>query len=337
MKAKVLFICLTGTLGGVHGFSPGRPATAVSARELRGSRGATPICLRSSPNGAELKLSSSPPSQYTPALNDMTTPALGSVALGSVSLVGAGPGDPELLTVKAARVLGNPDALVVADRLVSGAVLELVKGELRVARKLPGCAEQAQQEIYRWVSEAVLRGRSVVRLKIGDPFVFGRGSEEVLWFRDHLGVECDVVPGVSAAFASPLLGGIPVTHRGVANQVVMSTGYGKEESKPDIQAYHPETTAVFLMAVGRLPELCHRLQTEASYPSTCPSAIVEQASLSRQRVVVGTVATIASLAAELDIKPPATIVFGHVVTVLHGDGASGVVHVPSPGQVKAAS
>lgn len=94
-----------------------------------------------------------------------------------------------------------------------------VKGELRVARKYPGCAEQAQREIYRWMREGLSEGKHVVRLKIGDPFIFGRGAEEVLEMR-HLGVEAKVVPGISSVFSAPLLGGVPVTHRGVATQVM---------------------------------------------------------------------------------------------------------------------
>ena len=99
---------------------------------------------------------------------------------GSIALVGAGPGDPDLLTLAAARFISDSEALVISDRLVSDEVLALVKGELRIAGKLPGCAEKAQQEIYGWVAEAVANGRKVVRLKIGDPFVFGRGGEEVM-------------------------------------------------------------------------------------------------------------------------------------------------------------
>ena len=136
--------------------------------------------------------------------------------------------------------LADERRLVIADRLVSREVLALVRGELRVARKLPGCAEIAQQEIYRWTEEAVRAGKDVVRLKIGDPFVFGRGGEEILEFRERLGVEASVVPGVSAVFSSPLLGKIPVTHRAVASQVVMSTGYGKEYARPSLQSYHQD-------------------------------------------------------------------------------------------------
>lgn len=113
---------------------------------------------------------------------------------GRVTLVGSGPGDPDLLTVAAHRLLTqNPDALVIADRLVSPEILQLVAGETKIARKLPGCADLAQEEIYWWVYQALAEGRHVIRLKIGDPFVFGRGGEEVLMFR-NFGVEAAVIP-----------------------------------------------------------------------------------------------------------------------------------------------
>jgi uroporphyrin-III C-methyltransferase len=278
---------------------------------------------------------------------------------GQVALVGAGPGDPDLLTLSAARFLSDPDALVVADRLVSPEILQLVRGELKTARKWPGCAEVAQDELYAWCHEGLAAGRTVIRLKIGDPFVFGRGGEEVLQFRKW-GVEATVVPvrdnernpvgttlgttllfltnthththhsfhatpiqGVSAAFSAPLLGSIPVTHRGVANQVVMSTGYGREGSCPDLIQYHPEQTLVFLMAVGRLEELTERLIRLAGYPSKTPVAIVEKAGCPDQRTVTGNMLTIAALAKQHKVKPPSTIVIGEVVNVLLMDEVTG--------------
>eukprot|EP00611_Tribonema_gayanum_P014011 TRINITY_DN2527_c0_g1_i1.p1 TRINITY_DN2527_c0_g1~~TRINITY_DN2527_c0_g1_i1.p1 ORF type:complete len:365 (-),score=85.10 TRINITY_DN2527_c0_g1_i1:403-1497(-) len=240
---------------------------------------------------------------------------------GTLTLVGAGPGDPDLLTVKAVRVLATAD-LVIADRLVSKEILDLVEGDLRVARKHPGCAEEAQQEIYRWVKEGVDAGKNVVRLKIGDPFVFGRGGEEILEARKW-GLECSVVPGISSVFGAPLLAGIPVTHRGVANQVVLGTGYAKDYGTPDISDYHPEQTAVFLMAVGRLKELCADLMRRG-YPATTPVAIVESASTPTQRTVAATVETITAVAAEHSVRAPATIIVGDVVRVLHGD-AQGLI------------
>ena len=112
---------------------------------------------------------------------------------GRITLVGSGPGDPDLLTLKAYKILQDPDAVVIADRLVSQEILDLVKGEIKVARKLPGCAENAQSEIYWWAYQGLSAGKHVVRLKIGDPFVFGRGGEEVIQFR-KFGVESKVVP-----------------------------------------------------------------------------------------------------------------------------------------------
>lgn len=230
-------------------------------------------------------------------------------------MVGSGPGDPDLLTLAAHRILSDPDILVISDRLVSKEILSIIRGECRIARKLPGCADAAQEEIYKWCKEGLDAGKHVVRLKIGDPFVFGRGGEEVLKFREF-GVEPKVIPGVSAAFSAPLLGSIPVTHRGVSNQVVMCTGYGRNGTSPDLIKYHKEQTIVFLMAVGRLRELCQRLIDMAGYPSKTPVGIIQDAGCPTQRTVVGNMETIADLAEKFNVKAPSTIVVGDVVSVL---------------------
>lgn len=234
---------------------------------------------------------------------------------GRITMVGSGPGDPELLTMAAYKILSEPNVLVVSDRLVSKEILDLIQGECKVARKLPGCAEEAQEEIYRWCKEGLDAGKHVVRLKIGDPFVFGRGGEEVLKFREY-GIEPKVIPGVSAAFSAPLLGSIPVTHRGVSNQVVMCTGYGRDGTSPDLIKYHKEQTIVFLMAVGRLRDLCQRLVDLAGYPSKTPVGIIQNAGCPNQRTVVGNMETIADLAEKYQVKAPSTIVVGDVVNVL---------------------
>ena len=124
------------------------------------------------------------------------------------------------------------------------------------------------------------------------------------------------VQGVSAAFSAPLLGSIPVTHRGVANQVVMCTGYGREGTSPDLIQYHKEQTVVFLMAVGRLEELSERLQRMAGYPADTPVGIIERAGCPDQRTVVGNLTTIGKIAKDLEVKAPSTIVVGDVVNVL---------------------
>jgi len=235
-------------------------------------------------------------------------------SLGNVTLVGAGPGDPDLLTVAAHKALLSAD-VVVADRLVSQEILELVQhGELKVARKLPGCALEAQREIYRWCAEAVLAGKNVVRLKIGDPFVFGRGGEEVLEFR-RLGVEPRVIPGISSALAGPLAAGIPVTHRGIANRVVICTGMNKDEAVPDVPAYHKEQSCVFLMAVGRLAELVQALQSDG-YPDATPVAIIERATTPRERTLRSDLANVVRDAGAAKVKAPAIIVVGGVVLAL---------------------
>jgi len=243
---------------------------------------------------------------------------------GRITLVGSGPGDPDLLTVKAYQLLQDPDAVVIADRLVSQEILDLVQGEIKVARKLPGCAENAQAEIYWWTHQGLSAGKHVIRLKIGDPFVFGRGGEEVIQFR-KFGVESKVVPGVSAAFSAPLLANIPVTHRGVSNQVVMCTGYGREGSSPDLIQYHEEQTIVFLMAVGRLRVLCERLITLAGYPKDTPVGIIERAGCPNQRIVIGDMQTIADISEKHNIQAPSTIVVGKVVNVLLEKDESGMV------------
>ena len=205
-----------------------------------------------------------------------------SVGLGSIALVGAGPGDPDLLTIQALKLIKKAD-LVVSDRLVSSDLLELVECELRIARKRPGCAEEAQQEIYEWVKEGVMKGLNVVRLKIGDPFLFGRAAEEILYFRE-LGVEPLVAAGVSSSYCAPLAASIPLTHRGVANQVLVSTGYGRDSAEVALPDFSPDRTLVLLMAVGRLTEIAAELISKG-FPPTTPAAIIENATTAAQRSI----------------------------------------------------
>ena len=237
---------------------------------------------------------------------------------GRITLVGSGPGAPSLLTLAAHSLITDPSNLLIVDRLVSSeirSVMDEAGVQYKIANKTPGCQMAAQDEIFEWCKEGVRHGKHVVRLKIGDPFVFGRGGEEVLEFRDF-GVEPTVIPGVSAAFSAPLLASIPVTHRGISNQVVMCTGYGKNNSSPDLIQYHPEQTVVFLMAVGRLRQLCTSLIRQANYPPDTPVGIVERAGCPEQRTVVGTMESIADLAERYNVKPPSTIIVGEVVNVL---------------------
>jgi len=147
-----------------------------------------------------------PYSASLPPLGPNTKPISKALANGGrITLVGSGPGDPDLLTVSAYKLLTeNPDALVIADRLVSAEILALIPGEVKIARKLPGCAELAQEEIYWWAYQGLNQGKHVIRLKIGDPFVFGRGGEEVLTFR-NFGVEPSIIPVSLFLFGSVMI------------------------------------------------------------------------------------------------------------------------------------
>ncbi len=228
--------------------------------------------------------------------------------LASLILVGAGPGDPKLLTVAAVEALHHAD-LVVADRLVPAQILQLVECELRIAPKFPGKAELAQSKIYEWTETALAEGKSVVRLKVGDPFVFGRGGEEMEHF-SRLGYSPSVIPGVSSALAAPALSGISLTQRGVADQVVICTGVGKGGSKASLPDYRAESTLVLLMAVKSLSSICSRLMEEHGYPAGTPVSVVESASRLGQREVSGSVGLFSKNENCQDLVAPAVVVIG---------------------------
>lgn len=244
----------------------------------------------------------------TTAVSDTTKPS------GSVCLIGAGPGDPDLLTMQAWKRL-QAATLVVSDRLVSKEILDLIQCPVKVANKQPGCADEAQDELNQWVIDAALRGEQVVRLKIGDPFLFGRGGEEILEYRKHQ-IDVEVLPGLSSSYTAPLAAMIPLTHRGTSSQVLISTGYGMQGTHVDLPHYHAERTVVLLMAVGRIGEICKTLQEVKGYPGAVPLCIVEKATTPQQRVLYATVATAAEVAERQQAKAPATIIIGDVVHVL---------------------
>lgn len=230
-------------------------------------------------------------------------------APGRVTLVGAGPGDPRLMTIAAREALASAD-LVLCDRLVPPAIRALVGGELRIARKRPGRADAAQAELNAWMLAAARAGQRVVRLKCGDPFVFGRGGEEVTLLEDA-GVAVEVIPGVSAALAAPLLANIPATCRGVADRVVISTGRGAGGGDVPPPDFREETTAIFLMSVGRLPSLVTGLLA-AGWPPDWPAAAIERASHPEQRTLRAPLSALCALAAEEGLAAPAVIVVGQV-------------------------
>ncbi len=235
---------------------------------------------------------------------------------GFVSLVGAGPGDPELLTIKGLRRLRAAD-VVVYDALINHDLLrECSPGaELIDAGKRAGAHRRAQGEINALLIAKARAGLQVVRLKGGDPFVFGRGGEEAEALV-AAGVPWEVVPGVTSAVAVPAYAGIPVTHRGLASSVAFITGHenpDRAESRLHWQALAQGIdTLVFLMAVGRLSEIAAQL-IEHGRPADTPAALIRWGTTADQETVTATLATIAGDGARLGIGSPALLVVGEVV------------------------
>lgn len=234
---------------------------------------------------------------------------------GIVYLVGAGPGDPKLITVRGAEVLGVAD-VVVYDRLASPALLDLAhsSAERIYAGKEPGRSAMPQTEIDELLVDRALRGETVVRLKGGDPFVFGRGGEEMLACAEA-GVSFEVVPGITSAIAAPALAGIPLTHRGVAQSFAVVTGSTAHGDEVDLASVATSTdTLVVLMAAGKLAAICAEL-VAAGRPSTEPAAIIQWAGTPEQRTIGGTLDDLPARAAAARIGPPATLVVGAVVAL----------------------
>ncbi len=237
------------------------------------------------------------------------------VRKGTAYLVGAGPGDPGLLTVRGREVLVSADA-VVYDRLANPTLLSLARpdAELIDVGKVPGRHAMTQEEINAVIVEQALLGRSVCRLKGGDPFVFGRGGEEALECL-AAGVPFEIVPGVTSSIAAAAYAGIPVTHRNVATSFAVITGH-ENPDKPETQVdwagiARGADTLVFLMGIGNLAEITAQLQRHGR-PGDTPVAVVQWGTWSRQRTVEGTLATIAQIVAESGLKPPAVTIVGAV-------------------------
>lgn len=237
---------------------------------------------------------------------------------GRVYLVGAGPGDPALMTARALELVARADAIV-HDRLVPAGALAGARpeAELHYAGKHPGAPSMPQEELSALLVELARAGKEVVRLKGGDPFVFGRGGEEAEALA-AAGVPYEVVPGVTAGVAAPAYAGIPVTHRDTASAVAFVTGHEdpeKEESALDWPALAAfPGTLVLYMGVGRLAEIASAL-VAAGRPESEPAAVIERGTLPRQRAVAGTLADIAARAAEANVEPPAVTVVGPVAAL----------------------
>jgi uroporphyrin-III C-methyltransferase len=246
---------------------------------------------------------------------------------GFVSLVGAGPGDPDLLTQRAVRRLAEAD-IVFYDALVSPDVLPLAsRAQLISVGKRHGRHSASQETIERCLVRAARRGKRVVRLKAGDPFVFGRGGEEAQALV-RAGIPFEVVPGVSSAVAAPALAGIPVTHRGLASGFVVVSGHAETAWQPIVEGLAPRAaTLVVLMGVHTRVRLATRL-LERGWPASTPAALLFAASTPAAAQWIGTLAALAQPA--LDGGPfevpegPGTIVIGDVVALAHQLGRPAV-------------
>jgi uroporphyrinogen III methyltransferase/synthase len=236
-------------------------------------------------------------------------------AAGTVHLVGAGPGDPELLTLKARRVLGEADA-VVYDHLVAAGVLELTRPDCErvFAGKKGGQFGCKQETIDATLVELARQGKNVVRLKGGDPFIFGRGGEEAAALA-AAGVPFEIVPGVTSALAAAAYAGIPLTHRAHSSAVVFLTGHedpAKEDATVRWEDYSRiGATLCIYMGMRNLATIAQRLQAGGMAPDM-PAAVVQAATTARHRTMVATLETVAARVREENIESPAMVIIGAV-------------------------
>lgn len=265
--------------------------------------------------------------RHSAGLRDALVGALTSGAIGArrgrrrgggVALVGGGPGDPGLITVRGRALLAEAD-VVVADRLAPRSLLEELPADVEIvdAAKIPRGRAMAQEYINSVLVSAATAGRFVVRLKGGDPFVFGRGAEELLACL-QAGIPVTVVPGVSSATAVPAVAGVPLTHRGVVQEFHVISAHvppGDDRSTVDWAALgSSQATLVLLMATEHLQVITDALMRHGRDPKS-PVSVIADGTLPTQRKITATLDTVAHDAAEAGIRPPAVVVVGEVVTI----------------------
>ncbi len=233
--------------------------------------------------------------------------------MGKVYLTGAGPGDIELLTIKALKVIKEAD-VIIYDRLANPDILEEAKNgcEFVYVGKEDGKHIVPQDDINEIIYQNALKYENVVRLKGGDPFVFGRGGEEAIYLLDRE-IKFDIIPGITSAISAPAYAGIPVTHRGVAVSFRVVTGHEsphKKESQIPWETFKTDDTIVFLMGLHNLPKISKKLM-EMGKASDYPVAVISKGTTKDQKVIVGTLSNIVEKVK--DVPTPALIVVGKVV------------------------
>ncbi|KAK4682326.1 uroporphyrin-III C-methyltransferase [Podospora pseudoanserina] len=253
--------------------------------------------------------------------------------IGRVILAGSGPGHPDLLTRATYKAIQSAD-LILADKLVPAGVLDLIprRTPVSIAKKFPGNADRAQEEFLEQALAGVKEGKTVLRLKQGDPFIYGRGGEEVQYFRQHgLGDRVVVLPGITSSLSAPLFAGVPPTQRDVADQVLVCTGTGKKGKAPVPPEFVESRTVVFLMALHRITGLVAELteylpeEQEAAevkgrrklWPVDTPCAVIERASCPDQRVIRTTLKRVAEAIEQEGSRPPGLLVVGRACEVLY--------------------
>ncbi|KAJ3253243.1 uroporphyrin-III C-methyltransferase [Boothiomyces macroporosus] len=235
---------------------------------------------------------------------------------GTLYLVGVGPGSPDLLTIRAQKLL-QTCPVIISDRLVCKEIFENIpsKSRLLFTRKVCGKANMAQNEINNWIVEHLQQGQDVLRIKGGDPFVFGRGGEEWNLVR-QLGYKVELVPGISSCISAPGLAGIPVTQRGVADSFVVATGQKEDGTWSGVPKYSSTRTLVLLMSIGVLDKLQSNLMKYHDYPADIPVAVIYRASWPDQQVIRGSLKDIAQKVKDSGINNHSTVIIGNVVDYL---------------------
>lgn len=266
---------------------------------------------------------------------------------GRIILAGSGPGHPDLLTRATYKAIQTAD-LILADKLVPSGVLDLIprRTPVSIARKFPGNADRAQEELLQQALEGVRAGKTVLRLKQGDPYIYGRGGEEVAFFREHgMGDKVIVLPGITSSLSAPLFAGIPATQRDVSDQVLVCTGTGKKGKAPVPPEFVASRTVVFLMALHRIGGLVRELTTfvedeetgeegespkeqqeersergrsrRTLWPLDTPCAVIERASCPDQRVIRTTLRFVAEAIETEGSRPPGLLVVGRACEALY--------------------